>query len=182
MNISRRTRRITNVTLMTAFLIVASYIVIPVPFAVAGISLQTLAVNLIALLLSPGEATAAIFLYILLCAVGVPVGNGGRGGLNYLVGPTGGFFVGFFVAVLLIALCKGKKYSVKRYLFVTILIGIPMTYLMAIGWMVIVTGLSVEAAFMTGCVPFLLFDVIKCIVATLVVKPLLKGLDPYGKG
>ena len=91
---------ITKITLMTAFLIVASYIVIPLPFAVASISLQTLAVNLIALLLSPFEACISIMVYILLCAVGVPVANGGKGGLTYLMGPTGGFFIGFLVAVV----------------------------------------------------------------------------------
>lgn len=79
MNISKRTLMITKITLMTAFLIVASYIVIPMPFAVASISLQTLAVNLIALLLSPLEAGISILVYILLCGAGVPVANGGKG-------------------------------------------------------------------------------------------------------
>ncbi len=171
MNVSKRTLMITKITLMTAFLIVASYIVIPLPFAVASISLQTLAVNLIALLLSPFEACISIMVYILLCAVGVPVANGGKGGLTYLMGPTGGFFIGFLVAVVLISLLKGKMYS--------ICIGIPVMYLFALIWMVAVTGLPLKAAFLTGCAPFLPLDAVKCVVASLMAGPLVKVMNQY---
>lgn len=179
MNISKRTMTITKITLMTAFLVVASYIVIPLPFAVASISLQTLAINLIALLLSPMEAGICIVVYVLLGAFGVPVFNGGKGGFSYLMGPTGGFFVGFIVAVVVISLLKGKKYSVPRYIVVTISAGIPIMYLFAIGWMMAVTGMSLKAAFLTGCAPFLPLDAVKCVVASLVARPLLKVMNHY---
>ena len=71
MNISKRTLMISKVTLLTAFLIVASYLVIPLPFAVAAISVQTLAVNLIGLLLPAVAAGVTLFLFILLRGGGV---------------------------------------------------------------------------------------------------------------
>lgn len=179
MNRSIRTQIITKITLMTAFLVVASYIVIPLPFAVAAISVQTLAVNLIALLLPPVQAGTSILIYILLGAVGLPVFNGGNGGLNYLFGPTGGFFVGFLVAVVVISQLKGKNYNVFRYSLVTVLLGIPILYLFAVGWMVAVTGMSWQAAFLTGCAPFLPLDAVKCVVASIVAKPLLKVMNQY---
>ncbi len=181
MNISKRTMIITKITLMTAFLVVASYIVIPLPFAVASISLQTLAINLIALLLSPYQAGSSIFLYVLLGAIGIPVFNGGKGGVSYLMGPTGGFFIGFIVAVVLISLLKGKKYSILRYILVTVCVGIPVIYLFAIGWMMAVTGLSLKSAFLTGCAPFLPLDAVKCVVASLIARPLLKVMNNYEK-
>lgn len=179
MNVSKKTLMITKITLMTAFLIVASYITIPLPFAVAAISLQTLVINLIALLLSPVEAGASIVIYVLLGAIGVPVFNGGKGGLSVLMGPTGGFFIGFIVAVILISLLKGKKYSIPRYILVTVCIGIPVIYVFAIGWMMIVTGMSLKAAFVAGCAPFLPLDIVKCVVASLIAKPLLKVMNQY---
>lgn len=182
MNISRQTLTLTKITLMTAFLIVASYIVIPLPFAVAAISVQTMAVNLIALLLPPVQAGVCIFVYILLGAVGLPVFNGGKGGLNYLFGPTGGFFIGFLVAVVVISLLKGKTYHMLRYSVVTVFVGIPIMYMFAVGWMVAVTGLPLEAAFLTGCAPFLPLDAVKCVVASLVAKPLLKVMNQYEIG
>ncbi len=179
MNISRRTTTIAKVTLMTAFLMAASYIVIPLPFAVTAISLQTLAVNLIALLLSPLEAGTAILVYILVGAVGAPVFNGGQGGIGYLLGKTGGFFIGFLVAVILISLLKGKKYSIPRYILVTVCVGIPVIYIFAIGWMMVATGMSLKAAFLAGCAPFLPLDAVKCVVASLIARPLLKVMNQY---
>ena len=179
MNVSKRTMTITKVTLMTAFLVVASYIVIPLPFAVASISLQTLAINLIALLLSPLEAGISILIYVLLGALGVPVFNGGKGGFSYLMGPTGGFFIGFIVAVVVISQLKGKKYSIPRYIIVTVCAGIPIIYIFAIGWMMVVTGMSLKSAFLTGCAPFLPLDAVKCVVASLIARPLLKVMNNY---
>lgn len=179
MNISKRTQIFAKVAVMTAFLVVASYLVIPLPFAVAALSVQTLAINLIALLLSPLEAGISVFVYILLGAIGVPVFNGGKGGLNYLFGPTGGFFIGFLVAVILISLLKGKKYNMFRYSLVTVFVGIPVMYIFAVGWMVTVTGLSLKAAFLTGCAPFLPLDAVKCVLASIVAKPLLKVMNHY---
>lgn len=179
MNISKRTMMISRVTLLTAFLIVASYLVIPLPFAVAAISVQTLAVNLIALLLPPVEAGVSIFVYILLGAVGLPVFNGGNSGIGYLLGPTGGFFIGFLAAVILISVLKGKTYRFLRYVVVTVFIGIPVLYVFAVGWMVVVTGMSVPAAFSVGCIPFLPMDVVKCVLASLMAKPLLNVMKQY---
>ncbi len=174
MNVSKRTGRLAMVTLMTACLIVSSYIVIPVPFALSGMSLQTLVVNLIGLLLAPIPALLTIVIYTLLCAVGVPVGNAGMGGVGYLLGPTGGFFLGFMIAVLVISRIRGKSYHRIRYMVVTIGIGIPIIYVFALGWMIVVTGLSLKVAFMTGCFPFLVPDIVKCIVASWMAKPLQK--------
>ncbi len=179
MNLSKQTLVITKITLMTAFLVAASYLVIPLPFAVAAISIQTLAINLIALLLPPVQAGLSIVIYILLGAVGLPVFNGGNGGIGYLLGPTGGFFAGFIAAVVLISLLKGKKYSLVRYSIVTVFIGIPVMYLFALGWMVYVTGMSVRDAFLAGCAPFLLGDAAKCIVAGIVARPLFKVMNQY---
>lgn len=179
MNISQRTQMISRVTLLTAFLIVASYLVIPLPFAVAAISVQTLAVNLIALLLPPVEAGVSILVYILLGAVGLPVFNGGNSGVGYLLGPTGGFFIGFFVAVVLISLLRGKNYSFLRYGLVAVFVGIPVLYVFAVGWMVVVTGMSVPVAFSVGCLPFLPMDVVKCVLASLMARPLLHVMKQY---
>lgn len=178
-NLSKQTIVITKITLMTAFLVAASYLVIPLPFAVAAISVQTLAVNLIALLLPPVQAGLSIAIYILLGAIGLPVFNGGNGGIGYLLGPTGGFFAGFIAAVVLISLLKGKKYSLVRYSLVTVFVGVPVIYLFALGWMVCVTGMPIRDAFLVGCAPFLLGDAAKCVVAGVVARPLLKVMNQY---
>jgi biotin transport system substrate-specific component len=70
----------------------------PVPF-----TLQSLMLLLILLILSPREALVAVGAYLIIGAIGLPVFAGFRGGFGVLLGPTGGFLMGFFVAALLAA-------------------------------------------------------------------------------
>ena len=59
---------------------------------------QTLAVNLIALLLTPKQTFAAISVYLLAGLIGLPVFAGGISGPAKFVSPTGGFLIGFLAA------------------------------------------------------------------------------------
>ena len=103
------TPQITKIALMVAFVSAASYLRIPLPFSEAAITGQTLAVNLVALTLSPLEAFITLLCYWLLGLVGAPV-YGGASGPGKMFGPAGGYFIGFIVAVVLIAWLRGKKY------------------------------------------------------------------------
>ena len=115
------TTQITKIALMTAFVSAASYLRIPLPFSEAAITGQTLAVNLVALVLSPGEAFVTMLCYWLLGVVGAPV-YGGAAGPGKMFGPAGGYFAAFMLAVVLIARLRGTKYNIIRYALVTILI------------------------------------------------------------
>ena len=64
-------RSLTIMALMTALLIVSTYIKIPLPFSTASITAQTLMVNLIGLLLSPLQTLAVMVTWILLSVVGI---------------------------------------------------------------------------------------------------------------
>jgi biotin transport system substrate-specific component len=59
------------------------------------ITLQTLWVYLAGIVLGPLWAGVAFTLYLLAGLVGLPVFAGGNAGLGVLLGPTGGFLVGF---------------------------------------------------------------------------------------
>ena len=98
-------RSLTIMALMTALLIVSTYIKIPLPFSTASITAQTLMVNLIGLLLSPLQTLAVMVTWILLSVVGI------GGSLGKLLGPAGGYRYGNLVAAVLISMfcCKVKK-------------------------------------------------------------------------
>ena len=82
------------IALMAVIIAVCSWISIPgpVPF-----TLQTFAVFSALLLLGTRNGILSITVYLLLGAVGVPVFSGFSGGLSHLVGPTGGYLIGFLV-------------------------------------------------------------------------------------
>ncbi len=164
------TTQITKIALMTAFVSAASYLRIPLPFSEAAITGQTLAVNLVALVLSPGEAFVTMLCYWLLGVVGAPV-YGGAAGPGKMFGPAGGYFAAFMLAVVLIARLRGTKYNIIRYALVTILIGIPVIDGIGFIWMKVAAGMTWKAAFMAGFLPFIPLDIVKCIAAVLLAKP-----------
>ena len=96
--------------LSVAFMTVSAWIT--VPFGPIPFTLQTLAVMFVLFALKPKEALTSIAVYLILGALGLPVFSSFRGGIAALVGPTGGFIVGFLiagaVALAVGCLIKGK--------------------------------------------------------------------------
>ena len=171
-----KTRDMTKMALCVAILCVTSFLVIPLPFTPIVISLHTIAVNLIALILSPIQAGITVLIYLLMGLVGLPVFSAGTAGPGKLFGPTGGFYFGFLFAVIAISLLRGKKISMKRYAIVSIAIGIPIQHLCAIVGMCIHNGGNVAAAFATVSLPFIIGDIIKCLMSSMVGVSLNKVL------
>ena len=171
-----KTRDMTKMALCVAILCVTSFLVIPLPFTPIVISLHTIAVNLIALILSPIQAGITVLIYLLMGLVGLPVFSAGTAGPGKLFGPTGGFYFGFLFAVIAISLLRGKKISMKRYAIVSIAIGMPIQHMCAIVGMCIHNGGNVAAAFATVSLPFIIGDIIKCLMSSMVGVSLNKVL------
>lgn len=93
--VQSRTRSIAYVGLSIAIIAVCSWVTVPIgpiPF-----TLQMFGIPLVIALLSPIEAITAVFLYVLIGALGVPLFAGFKGGIGVLMGPTGGFFNRLFI-------------------------------------------------------------------------------------
>jgi biotin transport system substrate-specific component len=77
-----------------------AYIMIPLP--PVPITLQTLFVVLAGALLGGRLGALSQVVYLLLGIIGLPVFHGGKGGLGILLGPTGGYLVGFIAAAYVV--------------------------------------------------------------------------------
>ena len=152
---------LTKTSLCVALLCVSAFIVIPIPFTPIMITAQTLVVTLIALLLKPSQSAAAVGVYLLLGICGIPVFSGGTAGIGQLLGPTGGFLWGFLAAAPLL-----------RYLWVSVLVGIPVIDLFGTVFFCFTQHVDPWAALMATVVPFLVGDICKCIAASLLAVPL----------
>ena len=170
------TRDMTKMALCVAILCVTSFLVVPLPFTPIVISLHTIAVNIIGLILSPVQAGVTVLIYLLMGLIGLPVFSAGTAGPGKLFGPTGGFYFGFLFAVLAISMLRGKKISMKRYLTVSIAVGIPIQHACAIIGMCIHNEGNVALAFATVSLPFILGDIIKCLMSSMVGVSLNKVL------
>ena len=90
-----------KIALMAAIISVLGPLSIPLPFTPVPVSFTIMAVYLTAYLLGAKTGTVSVIIYILLGLAGVPVFSGFTGGAAKLVGPTGGYIIGFiFIAVI----------------------------------------------------------------------------------
>ena len=164
---------------MTAVLIaVCSWISVPAP---VPFTLQTFAVFCALELLGGARGTAAVAVYLLLGAVGLPVFSGFGGGAGYLLGATGGYLLGFLLTGLVYwafeRLGNGLWLRVAA-----LLLGLALCYAFGTLWFMRVYargGGAVSLLTTLGwCVfPFILPDLGKLALALLLarrVKPLLK--------
>ncbi len=146
--------------LFVSLIILSSYFYLPLP-SVSGLSLQTVFINLTALLLSPAQGFLTVGLWLLMGAVGLPVFSGG-GGIGKLLGVTGGFYWGFLVAVPLMSRLKGKEICFKRYLL-SLVAGLVIEHIFAVAFMCFHNGDNLLSAFLSISLPFIAGDVLKCL-------------------
>ncbi len=169
-------KELTKMSICIAIICVSAYISFPLPFTPTMITAQTIAINLVALILTPKQSFLVVLLYIFLGAFGLPVFSGGTGGFGKLFGPTGGFIIGFLVIAPLISYLKGKNNSFKRYLFVTIFVGMIVLYAVGAVYMSIVQKISIIAALSVAVFPFIFGDILKCFLSSFIAVKLNKAL------
>ena len=88
--------RIALAVAATAFVALCARVSIPLPFTPVPLTLQNFAVLLVGLALGPAAGLAAMTLYLIEGAIGLPVFNPhGPGGLLQLIGPTGGYLLSY---------------------------------------------------------------------------------------
>jgi biotin transport system substrate-specific component len=126
------------------------------------ITLQTLWVYLAGVVLGPVWAGVAFTLYLLAGLIGLPVFAGGNAGLGVILGPTGGFLIGFPLAAMIIGavahgtdgLTPPSDIPVPR-LVVALLAGTAVVYAAgAVGYS-LVQAIGLVAAVSAVVVPFL---------------------------
>lgn len=170
---------LTKAALFSALLCVLAPHTIYVPLSPVGITLGSFLVYLTAALLGPTRGLVSIALYLLLGFFGIPVFSGYTAGVGVLTGPSGGFLLGYLPCVWMTGLFVRKRRGGRNgiLLFVAgMLLGTVLLYGVGVLWFYFVYAES--AAFgevlATCVVPFLLPDVIKIIIATVLYRPMVR--------
>ena len=167
-----KTAEMTRMALMVAMNCVSAYIIIPLPFSLSPLALQTMIVNLTGYVLNAKQAFMTMLVYLLVGLAGVPVFTGGSAGPGKLFGPTGGYIIGFLFTAVFLAYFRGEKYSFKRYALLGCVVGIPLIYVFGVVQLKLVTGMGWDKAIMTGALPFIPLDIVKCLAAAVIAYPI----------
>lgn len=189
-----RTQAVVHIGLAIALIAVGAFIT--VPFGPVPFTLQTLMVGIVLCLLPPQHSVYAIGGYLALGIVGLPIFSGFRGGIGVLAGPTGGFLVGFLVAMVIIALLRSQvtsrllaskgsdKKATRNYPWVvpaldaaSLLLFSLISYSFGCGWFMVLTGATLEAALAACLVPFIIPDIVKAVAAFVCVQSMRAALE-----
>ena len=139
----------------------------PVPM-----TLQPLAVLMIAMLCGRNIGIASIGLYLAQGIIGLPVFAYG-GGIPYLIGPTGGFLIGFLIAGFIVGELADRGWGKEIFKSVSAMfIGLIVIYFCGILQLSIIKGF--DYAIIKGMEPFIIGDLYKLILASLLVPQIWK--------
>jgi biotin transport system substrate-specific component len=138
---------------------------VQVPFYPVPMTMQTLVVLLLGMALGPRLGTAAVLLYLAEGAVGLPVfaGTPARGiGIAYMLGPTGGYLLGFVIAAGLTGWIVERRRDWAG-LAAAVIGGTMMIYVPGVLWLSGFVGMDQAVAL--GVLPFLFGDLAKAALA-----------------
>jgi biotin transport system substrate-specific component len=159
---------------------------VAIPVGAVPVTLQTFGAMIAGGLLGARYGFASVMLVVVLAAAGLPILHG-KGGLAYVLGPTGGYIFSFPFAALLIGWATDRLYKggarsgrmspVRLFLLFAAMavFGAAFPYLIGVPWLAYRADMTLAAAIASGMVPFLAGDALKAVAAALVVA----ALRPY---
>jgi biotin transport system substrate-specific component len=161
-------------SLFAALTAAGAYIQIPIPFSPVPVTLQVFFVLLAGCILKSKWGSLSMIVYSLLGIAGLPVFAGGSSGIGVLLGPTGGYIIGFILAAYIIGkLSEKTEKSTRSPLLVNTLnmsAGIFVIYLCGVLQLMIVAQIGLGVALTLGAIPFLPGEIVKTAVATYIVS------------
>lgn len=144
-----KVKDLVSVALFTAlFAALGFFPLFMIPVILVPLSAQSLGPLLAGLFLGAKNGTFATFLFLLFVAFGFPLLTGMRGGMGVLLGPSGGFLIGW---ILCAAACGFLTYFLKNShpprffsVFLVCIIATFIYYPIGIGWIFYITSIPLK--------------------------------------
>ncbi len=158
---------------------ISAQLALPLPFSPVPVTAQTLAVLLGGALLGRVRGTAGVLLYLLEGSAGMPVFSAGRAGIGHLLGPSGGYLLGFAAAAFLVGTLAERGWDRKPLpALLAVLAGDAAIFLLGVPWLSLYTGFGKALAL--GLYPFLPGDLFKIAIAVTALPLGWKALGAFG--
>ena len=164
------TRDIVFVALSAALIAVGAFI--KIPFVPVPLTLQWFFVMVSAIILGARLASLSVLIYVLLGLTGIPVFTSG-GGFQYVLMPTFGYFIGFFICSILVGVMASKTKNNLKLVLINV-INTVILYVIGLSYYLMITvlyaggGIDLPAVMLSFLVMPLPGDIIKSILAAFV--------------
>ena len=167
---------LTVIALVTAITCILAPLSIPILISPVPVTLTNLVLYLSLYILKTRKALISYLIYLMLGLVGLPVFSGFSGGLGKLVGPTGGYLVGF-IFMILVAGPLGERARGKIWLQIAgLILGTAVCYAFGTVWLAVQMKISIPAGLAMGVLPYLPGDGAKMILAALTGQEIAKRI------
>lgn len=131
-------------------------------------TLSLFIIYIIGMVSKPFESLLIIILYIFIGLIGIPVFSSFTSGIGMIIGPSGGYIIGYIPCILLISLITRMNKKQLLLYFISSIIGTIICYLIASLWYMIYANVSFVYSLLICVVPFVLFDIVKIILSSLI--------------
>lgn len=159
------------VSMFAALTAIFAQITIPLPISPVPVTLQVLAVCLAAAILGSRLSTLSHLIYIAVGIIGMPVFSGATAGFAQIMGPTGGYIIGFPVSSFITGKIVEKRHlPTLPVTLLAMLSGLIVIYAFGMLHLSLITGVNLKTAFITGVVPFIGMDTVKIILGAAVAR------------
>ncbi len=165
----------------TALVAALAQVAIPLwPVPVTG---QTLAVLLVGASLGAARGAASLGLYALLGAIGLPIYSDAASGWSVLVGPTGGYIIGFVLSAAIVGWAAERRWD-RGWLkaAVTFIGGSLVVFAVGLPWLSYSLGgfglaNDLQATLVAGFYPFIIGGLIKAGIAAALLPTIWKAVE-----
>ena len=147
---------------------------IKIPFYPVPMTMQTFVVLFLGMSFGYKIGLATVSLYLIEGIIGLPVFSNSpeKGvGLVYFTGPTMGYLIGFLIATFLAGYFKFEGNLLNS--FIKLLISVSTIYILGVFWLGSLIGWD-KPIIQLGVTPFLLAEIFKIVILTLLAKNILK--------
>jgi biotin transport system substrate-specific component len=146
---------------------------IQTPFTLVPATMQTFVVLFLGMVLGYKLAALTVILYLFEGSLGLPVFAKG-GGFGYLMGPTGGYLVGFIFTAFFAGKIKIKNDPIV--IFALLLVSVSISYILGLFGLWNYMGLdkNFKEVFLVGAQPFLIIEIYKILILTVLSSQLIK--------
>ena len=149
---------------------VAAQLAFTAPWTVVPYTFQTASVLLVGTALGGVRGILSLLLYLAVGATGFPVFAEGSGGSHLLIGPTGGYLIGFVVAAGLVGLLAEGRWDRTRLSAAGLmLIGTLVIYAIGVPVLAMAYPMPLSTAVEQGALVFLPWDLAKVALAALLL-------------
>lgn len=170
------TKQLTLVGLMAAVICILGPWQISIPISPVPISLGMLGIYFVTSVLGMRLGTASVLIYILLGLMGVPVFTGFTAGPGKLLGPTGGYIIGYILMALICGFFVDRYSGNLPLYFLGMALGTAACYFFGTLWLARLMQYTFFQALTAGVIPYIPADLIKLIIARVVGFQLRKRL------